>query len=81
MLSAVYCAAPGPATRYGVLVGRRLGNAVTRNRIKRRIREIVRLSEMQCGPRDILILPTSPCARVPMTELREELRALLSRLS
>jgi ribonuclease P protein component len=68
-------------TRFGVLVGRRLGNAVTRNRIKRRLREVIRQPDMQCGPYDILILPTPSCAQLPMVVLREELGALLRRLA
>lgn len=44
----VLLVAPGPdpacATRVGVSVSRRVGNAVMRNRVKRRIREVVRLS-------------------------------------
>lgn len=31
-----------PHNRYGVIVSKRVGNAVTRNRIKRRLRDIVR---------------------------------------
>jgi len=69
-----------PATRYGVLVGRRLGHAVIRNRIKRRCREIVRQPEMQYGAYDILILPQRPVVELPPGVLRERLHTLLDRL-
>jgi ribonuclease P protein component len=32
-----------PHNRYGVITGKRLGNAVTRNRVRRRIKETLRL--------------------------------------
>lgn len=33
-----------PVTRFGITVSRRVGTAVVRNRVKRRIREIIRLA-------------------------------------
>lgn len=36
-----------PVTRLGITAGKKLGNAVTRNRAKRIIREAYRLSEMK----------------------------------
>jgi ribonuclease P protein component len=44
--------------RFAVLVGRRSGTATIRNRIKRRIREIVRANDWQGPPCfDILVIP------------------------
>jgi len=77
----VYRLSHAPTTRYGVLVGRRLGRAVARNRIKRHVREIVRQPEMQYGAYDILILPQHPAVDLPHAILRERLRTMLDRLT
>ena len=50
--------AEGDGLRVGFTVGRALGGAVVRNRMKRRLREAVRLSRPQSGPSvDIVINP------------------------
>jgi ribonuclease P protein component len=80
-LTVIYRSTHTPYTRFGVLVGRRLGNAVTRNRVKRRCREIVRQPDMQRGPYDILILPRATAAPLPSLMLRERLCGLLDQLT
>ncbi len=45
---------PGPA-RLGFVVSKRLGNAVTRNRIKRRLRHAVMSQELQPGNDYVII--------------------------
>lgn len=77
----VYRLTHASSTRYGVLVSRRLGHAVARNRIKRRCREIVRQPEMQYGAYDILILPQRSAVELPPALVRERLRTMLDRLS
>jgi ribonuclease P protein component len=43
--------------RYGIATGKRLGSAVVRNRVRRRIREILRLMERSTSPGwDILVV-------------------------
>lgn len=76
----VYRLTHAPLTRYGVLVSRRLGHAVIRNRIKRRCREIVRQPDMQYGAYDILILPQRTTADLSPALLRERLHTMLEQL-
>ncbi len=46
-------------TRYGFAVGRRVGNAVIRNKVKRRLREILRQQTLRTGWDIILIARAS----------------------
>jgi ribonuclease P protein component len=64
----------------GVSVGKRLGNAVRRNRVRRRIRELVRarLKELQPGW-DIVIVARPPAASAPFLMLGEALDQLVER--
>jgi len=46
------------ASRFGIVVTKKLGNASKRNRIKRLLREIIRLNKMYLSPcLDIVFLP------------------------
>ena len=64
---------PGP--RIGITVGRVLGNAVERGRIKRRVRNAVRLhlSSLR-APVDVVINPKRIVLKVEFTKLTEEIR-------
>ena len=70
----------GPHFRLGVSVSKRLGNAVRRNQIRRRIRELVRarLKELQPGW-DVVIVARSPAATAPFLILGEALDQVLGR--
>ena len=61
--------------RVGFTVGRVLGNAVVRNRIRRRTREAVRLHWAPLAPLavDIVINPKRTVLQVEHTELRKEI--------
>jgi ribonuclease P protein component len=65
-------------TRVGVVVGKKLGGAVLRNRCKRRFRELARLS-LNTVPQglDLLILPKRDSAVQPATDLRESWQKVL----
>jgi len=55
----VLIAAPGaaPAARLGVTVSSRVGNAVARNRVKRRVRELFRTrSPHREGANDVVVI-------------------------
>lgn len=59
--------------RVGLTVGKVLGGAVERNRIKRRMREAVRLSSVACeGPIDVIFHPRKSVLRMPFAELVSE---------
>jgi ribonuclease P protein component len=64
--------------RISVTVGRRFGNAVRRNRLRRRLREAAREleTELPMGV-DIVCLPRSGALRAPFADLVGSLRAAL----
>jgi ribonuclease P protein component len=63
-----------PGVRIGLVAGRRLGSAVTRNRIKRRIRHACRQVDLPHGW-DHVVIPTRSVAHVPFPTLVEWLRS------
>jgi len=67
-----------PHNRYGFVVSKRLGKAVARNRLKRRLREGVRLCTVRPGW-DVVLLARPPAAAATYQQLREALVDLLSR--
>ena len=63
----------GEGLRIGFTVGRALGGAVTRNRMKRRLREAVRLSRPSPGPAaDVVINPKKSLVTAPFAALLVE---------
>jgi ribonuclease P protein component len=64
------------SSRFGFVVGRRLGKAVIRNRIKRRLREIARQITTQTGW-DILLIARVPAASADYNELEKTVNRLL----
>lgn len=69
------------APRVGVVTGRRVGNAVTRNRAKRRVRESLRRLH-PCLPRgwDLVFIVRPRAAHARFDEIDAAARELLSRL-
>lgn len=67
--------------RLGLVVSRKFGNAVARNKWKRRIRDIFRRHKQAVGGRDIVVLPgkRDEARRADHEELKEALLALLRR--
>jgi ribonuclease P protein component len=67
-----------PVSRFGFSIKKALGGAVVRNRIRRRIREIVRChrSEIPAGW-DIVIHPKSSVARAEFAALTADLLRLI----
>jgi ribonuclease P protein component len=75
------CAQPEPGlSRVGIVVGRRVGNAVVRNRVKRRIREAIRA----CYPQvrsgfDVILIARGPSATAGLPDLEGAIAQLFSR--
>jgi ribonuclease P protein component len=71
----------GPV-RIGFTVSRQVGNAVERNRVRRRLREMVRLSQgggMHDG-HDYVLIGRRAALAVPFGQMKQELDAALSRI-
>ena len=59
--------------RLGLAVGRRVGNAVRRNRLKRLIRESFRHHQDRFGAQDMVIVARSSAANAEAGSLRQDL--------
>jgi ribonuclease P protein component len=66
------------SSRFGFVVSRRVGNAVVRNRVKRRLREIARKIPVQPGW-DIIVIVRIPAANAGFLDLGKSVRELLIR--
>ena len=65
-------------SRFGFTVGKRVGSAVVRNRIKRRLREVTRRSEVARGW-DLVVIARGEAASANFQELGLALTSLLRR--
>jgi ribonuclease P protein component len=67
--------------RFGFSIKKALGGAVVRNRIRRRLREMVRCRRQEISPGwDIVIHPKSSVAKAPFAALAQDLVRLLKQL-
>ena len=78
----VYCRKNGSRqNRLGLTVGTKLGKAVRRNKIRRRLREIYRLNEVRLrGGWDIVLVARTRAAEAKYQELETDLLRTFGRL-
>lgn len=69
----------GSRTRIGLSTPRTLGGAVQRNRVRRRLRDLLREQLTTEVGMDLLLIARSEAGSATYAELREELRSLLER--
>ncbi len=72
-----------PSIRVGFTASRKVGNAVARNRVRRRLREVARLvlPEVAAEGRDYVLIGRPATISRPFPALLEDLRTALRRLS
>lgn len=63
--------------RLGISVSKKLGNAVTRNRIKRSIRECFKVHKEDFLPKDIIVIARFPAKDMSVKEVQKSLEHVL----
>jgi len=70
-----------PLSRFAVLVSKKVSKrAVVRNRLKRQLREIIRLDWLNLTGYDVVIIVLPAAANKNFVALKEELKSLFTRL-
>jgi ribonuclease P protein component len=78
LFNLVSCRSEAPHARVGVIVGKRLGGAVVRNRAKRIFRELARQSRRDLAPgRDLLVFPKHGVLTIGHQDLKDTWLAAL----
>lgn len=80
LLCSVVQRGDGSAPRVGIITSRRLGSAVVRNRVRRRLREAVRLDRPRLAAGCwVVLVARAGAAEAPFAALQEEWRRLAKR--
>jgi ribonuclease P protein component len=67
----------GGPPRATVVAGKKVGNAVARNRVKRRLRTAVRMADLPAGC-DVVVVGRPAAATAPFADLRRELETAMA---
>lgn len=71
-----------PDHRVGFTVSKKVGNAVIRNKVRRRLKEIARLRpELFVAGRDYIIIARPSAAEISYREMEKELERLVKKVS
>lgn len=65
--------------RFGICVSKKLGNAVTRNLIKRRVKDIIDKSKLHFVNKDYIIVLKKSAVSAQYLELKEDLISVLKK--
>lgn len=67
--------------RFGICVSKKLGNAVTRNKIKRRVKDIIDKSKLHFDSKDYIIVLKKSVVDAEYLDLKEDLINLLNKIN
>ena len=71
----------GDSPRFGLVVTRKVGNAVVRNRFKRQMREIIRRHYLDLPAMSIVVIARKSVVGAELSALDASFRSAVSRLS
>lgn len=66
--------------RFGITVSKKCGHAVVRNKIKRRLRDILRHTKATVVPADYVLIARSEAAQASFEAFRDDVQALFERV-
>ncbi|HIU39975.1 MAG TPA: ribonuclease P protein component [Candidatus Aphodocola excrementigallinarum] len=66
--------------RFGICVSKKLGNAVTRNKLKRRVKDIIDKSKLHFESKDYIIVLKKSAKSAKYLELKEDLISVLKKI-